>query len=104
MTNFFPRFVEENEDLMREVTKAELELVIQSSQKDKSPRSNGLPTEFYQACFEFIGDNLLGSIKYSRIRGRILAPFNATFLSLIPKSDKPSSFDQFRPISLCNNI
>ena len=27
---------------------------------------------------------------------------NSTFLSLIPKEVNPSSFDMFRPISLCN--
>ena len=29
---------------------------------------------------------------------------NSTFLTLIPKCDKPSSFADFRPISLCNLI
>jgi hypothetical protein len=29
-------------------------------------------------------------------------PLNSTFISLIPKTDNPSSFDDFRPISLCN--
>ena len=28
---------------------------------------------------------------------------NSTFLSLIPKDVNPSSFDRFRPISLCNS-
>ena len=27
---------------------------------------------------------------------------NSTFLALIPKDVKPSTFDRFRPISLCN--
>jgi len=30
--------------------------------------------------------------------------FNSTFLALIPKVDNPQSFDDFRPIYLCNNI
>jgi hypothetical protein len=29
---------------------------------------------------------------------------NATFLALIPKSDKPDSFGGYRPISLCNLV
>ena len=28
--------------------------------------------------------------------------FNSTFLALIPKIDHPLSFEDFRPISLCN--
>ena len=34
--------------------------------------------------------------------GCISPSLNSTFLSLIPKKDKPSTFANFRPISLCN--
>jgi hypothetical protein len=30
------------------------------------------------------------------------APINSTFIALIPKLDEPQTFDDFRPISLCN--
>jgi hypothetical protein len=43
-------------------------------------------------------------VEESRKNGRIHEPFNATFIALIPKLDKPTSFDDFRPISLCNCI
>lgn len=33
---------------------------------------------------------------------RFVGSFNSTFITLIPKIDHPNSFDEFRPISLCN--
>jgi hypothetical protein len=34
--------------------------------------------------------------------GSMVSSLNSTFLALIPKVDKPASFGDFRPISLCN--
>lgn len=40
-------------------------------------------------------------IEESGITGIIHPPMNHTFIALIPKSDDPSSYNDFRPISLC---
>lgn len=47
MTSFFPSFVnnEENERIMDEVSKDELQEVIHSFQKDKSHEPDGCPIE-----------------------------------------------------------
>jgi hypothetical protein len=60
--------------------------------------------EFYTRFYDLLGKDLLAVVEESRIIGRMHAPFNSTFISLIPKSDKPKSFDDFKPISLCNFI
>ena len=49
-------------------------------------------------------DDLLNVIKESGEFTRILASFDTTFLTFIPKSDNPKSFEEFRPKSLCNYV
>lgn len=82
----------------------ELKEILYSFQKDKSPGPNDWPIEFYLGFFELVGEDLLEVVEESRKSGVIHAPINATFIALIPKVDKPSTFDNFRPISLCNYL
>jgi hypothetical protein len=41
-------------------------------------------------------------VEDSRIRGRVIGTLNSTFLTLIPKENKPSTFGDYKPIALCN--
>jgi hypothetical protein len=51
-----------------------------------------------------VGDELLEVVEDSRKRGEMISSINLTFLALIPKSNKPSSFGDYRPISLCKFV
>lgn len=73
-------------------------------QKDKSPGPDGWTVKFLLHFFEFLGDDLATVVDESRSPGSIYQPFNSTFLALIPKSDQPASFDDFRQISLCTCV
>ena len=74
------------------------------SKNDKSPGPDGIPMEVYKALFDVLGSDLLRVIKDSRCSGKIPVVFNTTFISLIPKTNCPKSFDDFKPISLCNFV
>ena len=54
--------------------------------------------------FDVLGEDLVRVIELSRVSGKIPAIFNSTFLALVPKIDHPLSFEDFRPISLCNFV
>eukprot|EP00253_Pinus_taeda_P031803 PITA_31803 len=100
----FPRFVEEEDvgELNIPVSVEELEGVMKWFKKDKSPSPDGWTIEFYLAFLNVLGQDLLGVIEERRTTGSIYHAINSTFIALIPKSDTPESFDDYRPISLCN--
>lgn len=67
----FPRFVEEEdvEDLFREVTKEEVESIIKSMAKDKSPGPDGWTIELFSHFFDSIGAELTEVVEESRRKG-----------------------------------
>ena len=102
----FPSDISESEnlDLMIPVTIVEIQSILSLSKNDKSPGPDGIPVEVYRALFDVLGRDLLRVVEDSRINGKIPVVFNSTFIALIPKIDTPKSFDDFRPIYLCNFI
>eukprot|EP00253_Pinus_taeda_P030676 PITA_30676 len=102
----FPRFIEEDEaeDLTILVTKEEIEAAMKLMGKDKSPGPDGRTIELFLHFYEQIGAEITEVVEESRMKGVIYKPFNSTFIALIPKKDDPESFEDFKPISLCNCI
>jgi hypothetical protein len=103
---YFPSFVDEegSRELFVEFIEFALKDTLQSFQKDKIPGPYGWSIEFYLGFFDMIEGNILKVIEESRLNGRIHSPLNTTSIALIPKVEDPQSFDDFKPISLCNCI
>ena len=71
-------------------------------ESDKAPGPDDFSFDFYQICWTVIRKDLLIMIKAVQVKSKVGGCTNPTFLALIPKEANPSSFDRFRPISLCN--
>ena len=84
---------------MSAFTLKEVEDVLKGFKKDKSPWIDGWPVDFCLHFFDLLGQDILNVIEHSRIEGRVIGALNATFITLIPKCDKPSTLAEFRPIS-----
>jgi len=84
------------------VTLEGIELSFKSFKKDWSLGPDGWPVEFYLHFFNLLGFELLSAVDSTRVSRFIPPSLNTTFLALIPKLDKPRTFVDYRPISLCN--
>ena len=71
-------------------------------ESDKAPGSDGFSIHFYKVCWPISKSNLLRLVSAFQKKSKVGGGTNSTFLTLIPKEINPSSFDRFRPISLCN--
>ena len=80
------------------ITLMEIQQALKSFKKDRSPGPDGQPVEFFLHFFELFGSDLLKAIEFTRTLGYITPSLNSTFIALIPKKDKPSSFADFKPI------
>jgi len=89
---------------MRAVTIEELEEVVQGLKKNKALGPDVFTTEFYQAAWKFIGNDILAMVEESRRNQKVCPGLNTTLLSLILKTSKSDEPQGFRPIALCNVI
>jgi hypothetical protein len=80
----------------------EVKAVLLLFKKEKSMGPDDWTTKFFVYFFDLDREDILAMVEESRTSGAIPGGLNATFLTLIPKANNPSSFDDFRPISLCN--
>ena len=70
--------------------------------RNRSPGTDGFPADFYVACWDIIGTDLVQAIKEIFQGQTFPMSWKATFIALIPKVTNQTSFREFRPISLSN--
>jgi hypothetical protein len=102
----YPRLTTEEEVQMLEkpVTKDEILVVLRGFTKDKSPSPDGWIVEFFLHFFDLVVDDLLEAVEESCLSGMVNRSLNSTFIALIPKVNGPTSFGDFRSITLCNLV
>lgn len=78
--------------------------VVKSLHPTKAPGSDGLSAVFFQQFWGIVGNDVTKAIQNIFRHGRFPQGFNDSFVVLIPKTADFSSFNQIRPIALCNTV
>jgi hypothetical protein len=104
LASLYPNMVSEEDARLLEkpCSLEDLLNILKDFSKDKSPGPDGWTVEFFLHYFELVGEDLLGMVDESRRKGEVIKALNTTFIVLIPKANKPTTFGDYGPISLCN--
>lgn len=92
-----------NKELNRIPSHDEVRVAVFSFEGNKFPGPDGFPMFFFQTFWQIIGSDV-GDVAREFFGSKsLLKELNATFFVSIPKKPDASSFQDFRPISLCNS-
>nr|XP_048317975.1 uncharacterized protein LOC125418473 [Ziziphus jujuba var. spinosa] len=104
--DYIQRSITDNENaaIYRIPTAEEIFHTIKSMHPIKAPGPDGMPALFFQTYWHIVGADTVSMVQNAFRSATLPNSINRTFLVLIPKANQISSFNQIRPISLCNTI
>jgi len=91
-----------NKKIETKATRKEIKAALFSMSPDKAPGPDGFTTNFIQTCWQIVKKYLHKMVLKSQDCKKVGGSTNSTFLALIPKEKGATSFNKFRPISICN--
>ncbi|KAG2696272.1 hypothetical protein I3760_07G050900 [Carya illinoinensis] len=95
---------EENANLLQLPSIQEVKEAMFSIPVDSSPGPDGFGSGFYKACWDIVEVDVVATVRELFLGIPIPRFYSASYIVLIPKMQRPTGFDKFRPISLCSVV
>ncbi|KAK2441392.1 hypothetical protein QL285_012694 [Trifolium repens] len=92
------------QSLTKQVTNDEVTQALNQMHPFKAPGPDGFQGMFFKQYWHFIGDDVVRLISTAFETSGFPPSLAETLIALIPKTDCPQNFKEFRPISLCNTV
>lgn len=70
----------------------------------KASGSDGFPAIFYKKFWDIVGENVINAVISFFQLGTMPKEINSSLIALTPKTQNPTTINNFRPISLCNSV
>ncbi|KAF3776962.1 putative ribonuclease H protein [Nymphaea thermarum] len=96
--------LEENAELLKSTTYAEIKWAVMKVDKDSAPGPDGFGNGFFQSNWPTVQEAVAGAIRDFFQSRRLVKSINKTHITLLPNERGATHMDKFRPISLCNSI
>ncbi|KAL9677317.1 hypothetical protein QQ045_005545 [Rhodiola kirilowii] len=93
---------EQSEFLRAPFTQSEVQNAIFQIGATKAPGPDGYSALFYHEKWRLIKEEVTQSLRILNEGGLVNNELNETLITLVPKTGCPITFNEFRPISLCN--
>ena len=86
----------------RVFTSVDILKVLKGFVVDKSSSSDGWTVELFLHFYDLMGEEIIEAIEATRRLEVVPECLNLTYITLIPKKDRPATFNDYKLISLYN--
>ena len=90
--------------LTSHITKGEVDVALNFMKPYKVPGPDGFHCIFFKLYWHIVGEDIFQLVKLAFLRGYFDPSLTDTLVALIPKTEPPTTYNDFRLISLCNII
>ncbi|CAH9144348.1 unnamed protein product [Cuscuta epithymum] len=103
---FIPEIITEEDNIMLSSLPEEEEVkkAVWDLNPKGAPGPDGFNGKFFRKCWSIVGKDVTLAVQEFFLGINIPAGFASSWIVLIPKTDRPSSFSEFRPICLSNFV